>query len=189
MCPPRRLILHLVPPVAMATRPPRSPYAVPRLKSVEGAASVSPHLLGVSVADGDRRWRRARPVQWGGVGVGAPRPDHGAVMRGAPNKKGIRYSQDANAGVAFQPAVTVSGALARIPCCQSTSHTSVRQEKIRAGWVSHLTSGPNDSATRVTSETENGRATRLQMTLPRRTRKSLYLTQAIIMLIMALAGH
>jgi len=110
---------------------------------------VSPHLLGVSVADGDRRWRRARPVQWGGVGVGAPRPDHGAVMRGAPNKKGIRYSQDANAGVAFQPAVTVSGALARIPCSENTSLTVVRQEEIRAGRVSHLSGGPNDLGTRA----------------------------------------
>jgi hypothetical protein len=71
------------------------------------------------------------PGRCSGVALEHPGPDRGAVVREAPNKKGIRYSQDANAGVAFQPAVTVSGALARY--CSKIALTVVRQEEIRAG--------------------------------------------------------
>lgn len=86
------------------------------------------------------------PGRCSGVALASERPgsDHGAVIREAPNKKGIRYSQDANAGVAFQPAVTVSGALARIPWFEITSLTVMRQEKIRAGRAGHLPRGPSD---------------------------------------------
>ena len=139
MCLPRRVILHFVPPVAMATR------------------HVGCHkLFGTgNPLKGKPRWARTclacqalmtmgaggEPGRCSGVSLASEHLDldHGAVVREAPNKKGIRYSQDANAGVAFQPAVTVSGALARIPCVQNTSLTIVRQEKIRAAGVRRRT--------------------------------------------------
>jgi hypothetical protein len=67
-----------------------------------------------------------------------------AAQREATNKKGIRCSQGANAGVVFQPAVTVSGALARMPSLKNTSVPRVRQEEIDSRRTMLVFGGPRE---------------------------------------------
>jgi len=90
------------------------------------------------------------PRQCSGEAVTSERAcrDHCAVMRKATKKKGIRCSQDAIAGVVFQPAVTVSGALARMPWSENTSLKVVRQEEIGVRRTSHFLDDPNDLMSR-----------------------------------------
>jgi hypothetical protein len=185
---PRRVILHIVPPVAVADRPPRPPYAARRLKSVEGETSVSPHLPGVSVADGDKRWRRARPVQRGGVGASRAgsrrRHARGAKQEGHPLQPG-RECWGGFPARCHRFRGPGSDTLLRKYCTyrREARKNPCRQGRSIAPWPERL----GDSC--VVSETENGPARPIQMAVPRGTGKSLCLTEATIVLIMARTGR